>query len=298
MAYANDTISSVCSYQSEPVLAATYNVELARRMGEAVGDEALVGYDSGNGTTQPYSGWFAPGVNVHRSPFGGRNFEYYAEDPLLLGKMAANLIQGANSKGVYTQLKHFAANDQETNRSGVCTWVDEQTLREIYLKSFEIAITEGGSHGLMSSFNRIGSVWTGGSHALLTDVLRGEWNFQGMVISDYNTGPAYMNSNQMILAGGDVNLATGVFPDTSSMTASLATALQRAAKNFLYAQANSNVMNGLGNGVVVGVAFQVWIKMLILVDIVLLAFIAVWGVFALRKPGKLKLTNKKQQNVK
>ena len=111
--------------------------------------------------------------------------------------------------------------------------VDEQTLREIYLKPFEIAITEGHSHGLVSFFNRIGTTRTGGSYALLTGVLRNEWGFEGMVISDYNTGPACMNSNQMVLAGGDVNLATGVFPDVSNLTASLAAALQRAAKNFL-----------------------------------------------------------------
>lgn len=279
MAYANDTISQVCSYQSEPVLAATYNVELARRMGEAVGNEALVGYTSG-GSTQPYSGWFAPGVNVHRSPFGGRNFEYYSEDPLLLGEMAANVIKGANTKGVYTQLKHFAANDQETNRSGVCTWVDEQTLREIYLRPFEIAVTEGHSHGIMSSFNRIGTVWTGGNYALLTNVLRGEWNFEGMVISDYNTGPTYMNSNQMVLAGGDVNLATGVFPDTSVMTGSLTTALQRCAKNFLFTQANSNAVNGLGEGVSMGVSVQEWKQTLVKIDIAIVLAVAVWGVIA------------------
>lgn len=285
MAYVNDTISQVCSYQSEPVLAATFNVELAKRMGQAVGDEALVGYTSANGT-QPYSGWFAPGVNIHRSPFGGRNFEYYSEDPLLLGKMAANVIEGANEKGLYTQLKHFAVNDQETNRSGICTWLDEQTLREIYLRPFEIAITEGNSHGLMSSFNRIGTVWTGGSYALLTEILRGEWNFEGMIISDYNTGPSYMNANQMVLAGGDVNLATGVFPDTSNMTASLAAALQRCAKNFLYAQANSNAMNGLGEGVSMGTSTQTWKLVLIGVDIAIVAALAIWGVFALRASKK------------
>lgn len=281
MAYANDTISNVCSYQSEPVLAATYNVDLARRMGEAVGDEALVGYTSANGSSQSYTGWFAPGVNIHRSPFGGRNFEYYSEDPLLLGNMASSLIQGANSKGLYTQLKHFAANDQETNRSGICTWVDEQTLREIYLKPFEIAIIEGGSRGLMSSFNRIGTVWTGGSYALLTNVLRGEWDFTGMVISDYNTGPTYMDSNQMVLAGGDVNLATGVFPDTNNLTASLATALQRAAKNFLYVQANSNAMNGLGQGTAVSVTAQSWIIWLLWLDIAVLTAVIIWGVLAI-----------------
>lgn len=288
MAYANNTISSVCSYQSEPVLAATYNVELARRMGEAVGDEALVGYVNAEGKQQPYSGWFAPSVNIHRSPFGGRNFEYYSEDPYLLGKMAAQVIQGANSKGVYTQLKHFAANDQETNRSGVCTWVDEQAFREIYLKPFEIAITEGGSLGLMSSFNRIGTVWTGGSYALLTKVLRDEWNFKGMVISDYNTGPVYMNSNQMILAGGDVNLATGVFPDITDANASLVTALQRSAKNFLYAQANSNAMNGLGDGAKVSVKSSAWVNILILMDAAILILVVLWGCLALRNTKEKK----------
>ncbi|MBR2287378.1 MAG: beta-glucosidase, partial [Clostridia bacterium] len=286
MAYANNTISSVCSYASEPVLAATYNVELARRMGEAVGDEALVGYTTAEGVHQPYSGWFAPGVNIHRSPFGGRNFEYYSEDPHLLGKMAAQVIQGAKSKGVYTQLKHFAANDQETNHSGVCTWVDEQTFREVYLRPFEIAITEGGSLGLMSSFNRIGSVWTGGSYALLTEVLRGEWDFRGMVISDYNTGPVYMNSNQMILAGGDVNLATGVFPDITDADASLVTALQRSAKNFLYTQANSNIMNGLGDGAKVSVRSSAWINVLIIVDVAVAVLVILWGCLVLRRPKK------------
>jgi beta-glucosidase len=292
MSWGNKTVENVCSYQSECVLAATWNNDLAYQMGIAVGDEALVGYPAGNnGFGQPYSGWYAPAVNIHRSPFGGRNFEYYSEEPLLSGKMAANVIQAANSKGVYTQLKHFAANDQETNRSGVCTWLDEQNFREIYLKPFEIAVKEGESHGVMSSFNRIGTTWTGGSYALLTNVLRGEWGFMGMVLTDFNTGPAYMNANQMLLAGGDINLATDVKPNITDMNASLATALQRAAKNILYVQAHSNAMNGHGEGMEWATSISGWKIMVIAVDVAVVALLAAWGVLALRR-SKQVLENK------
>jgi beta-glucosidase len=285
-------VENVCSYQSECVLAATWNNDLAYQMGIAVGDEALVGYPAGNnGFGLPYSGWYAPAVNIHRSPFGGRNFEYYSEEPLLSGKMAANVIQAANSKGVYTQLKHFAANDQETNRSGVCTWLDEQNFREIYLKPFEIAVKEGDSHGVMSSFNRIGTTWTGGSYALLTNVLRGEWGFMGMVLTDFNTGPAYMNANQMLLAGGDINLATDVKPNITDMNASLATALQRAAKNILYVQAHSNAMNGHGEGMEWATSISGWKVVVIVVDVALFVLLTAWGIIALRK-SKQALENK------
>lgn len=130
----------------------------------------------GNGL--PYSGWYAPAVNLHRSPFAGRNFEYYSEDAILSGKLAVNVINGAKTKGVYTDLKHFALNDQETNRGGIATFCTEQALRELYLKPFEIAVkgsdnpaevpsakADGltayqGTSGVMSSFNRIGTKWT------------------------------------------------------------------------------------------------------------------------------------------
>lgn len=200
-----DNFSGTCHYCSEPVMASTWNVELMEEMGKTLGEEGIFG----NGQT-PYSSIYAPGVNIHRSLFGGRCAEYFSEDPFLTGKMAAAEIRGAQSKGVIMTVKHFAANEQESHRSinGDCSWVGEQALREIYLKGFEIAIKEGKSRGIMSSFNRIGTVWTGGDYRLLTEILRDEWGFVGMVICDFNTVPQYMNSRQMAYAGGDLNLAT------------------------------------------------------------------------------------------
>ena len=160
-------VYEVAHYCCEPLMAATFNVELLEDFGTAVGNEALVGNQRGDG--MPYSGWYAPGINMHRSPFGGRTGEYFSEDPLLTGMLGAYEIRGAMSKGVYTQVKHFAVNEQETNRTGICTWLDEQALREVYLRPFELAVKEGGTIGMMSSFNRIGTMWTGGDYRLLTE---------------------------------------------------------------------------------------------------------------------------------
>ena len=154
--------------------------------------KCLCGNERGDGL--PYPGWYAPGVNLHRSPFSGRNTEYYSEDPFMNGVMAATVIKGVQEKGVYANVKHFALNDQETNRGGVATWCDEQAMREIYFKAFEIAVKEGESHGLMTSFNRIGTEWAGGSYRLVTTVLRKEWGFQGSVICDFHI-KAYMDYN-------------------------------------------------------------------------------------------------------
>ena len=165
-------VYDTCFYASECVVGATWNKDLAREMGVAVGDESLMGNERGDG--RPYSGWYAPAVNIHRSPFSGRNWEYYSEDGLLSGKMAANVISGAKSRGVYTYVKHFALNDQETDRDtyGLVTWANEQSMRELYFKPFELAVKEGGTTAMMSSFNRIGPVWAGGCYELLTEILR------------------------------------------------------------------------------------------------------------------------------
>ena len=149
-----------------------------------------------------------PGVNIHRTPFGGRNPEYYSEDAVFSGLMASEVIQGAAEKGVYCYLKHFAANEQETHRNGVCTWLTEQAYREVYLKPFEIAVKEGGSTAIMSSFNRVGTTWTGGDYRLLTTVLRNEWGFEGTVICDFASGQSHMDLIQMLYAGGDLWLDT------------------------------------------------------------------------------------------
>ncbi len=170
-------------------LACTWNDELAEDFGEIIGEEA-----NQLGTHV----WYAPGCNIHRSPQGGRNNEYYSEDPLLSGRMSAAVTKGAQSKGIVVTVKHFAANEQETNRqsNGLYTWLNEQSLREIYLEPFEITVKDGNAKGIMSAYNRIGTEWCGGSKTLITDLLREEWGFDGFVITDASidlTGEGYLD---------------------------------------------------------------------------------------------------------
>ena len=203
--------------------------------------------------------------------------------------MAARVVQGAKSKGVYTFVKHFAVNEQETHRdtNGLITWLNEQSMREIYLKPFEYTVKEGKTTAMMSSFNRLGTVWAGGSYELLTELLRDEWGFRGTVITDYATG-AYMYPDQMIRAGGDLMLLQEGRPSSSGAmaTSSHLQALRIATKNVLYTVANSNAMNGMGPGIVYRYAMPYWKIVLILVDCLVLAGVAVWGFFAVRKALK------------
>ena len=243
------SIYGCCYYQSECLLAQTYNVKLADLQANAIGNECLIGNESAGGIAYP--GWYAPGVNLHRSPFSGRNTEYYSEDPFLNGRFAGRVIKGVAEKGVYANVKHFAINDQETHRStkGIATWVDEQAMRELYLKAFEMAVKEGEAHGLMTSFNRIGTEWAGGSYRLVTTILRKEWGFQGSVICDFHTD-YYMDSKQMLYAGGDINLVgdkelklqtNGRYstPYVKASNAKDANLVRRSAHNNLFALANS-----------------------------------------------------------
>lgn len=189
---------------SSPIVAATFNPRLAHEQGEAIGMEAHI---------QNKSGWWGPGLNTHRSPFGGRNFEYYSADPFLMGKIAAQVIDAASDAGIYVYLKHFAVNDQEKNRESGISFLSEQTLREIYLKSFQIVFEEAKPMGVMASYNRIGLMETAGSYPLLTEVLRGEWGFKGSVLSDmthsnnaYIDFGHYENVTERILAGCNAQL--------------------------------------------------------------------------------------------
>lgn len=171
------------------VIACTWNDELAEEFGKAIGQE---GIELGTHV------WYAPGCNIHRSPLGGRNNEYFSEDPLLSGKMSSAVTKGAQSTGLIVTVKHFVANDQETNRqsNGLYTWLNEQSLREIYLEPFEISVKEGKAYGIMTAYNRIGNQWCSGSKALVTDLLRNEWGFDGYVITDASidlTGEGYLD---------------------------------------------------------------------------------------------------------
>lgn len=281
-------VYDTCTYASECVVAATWSTELALAMGDALGNEALIGNERGDGS--PYSGLYAPAVNTHRSPFSGRNFEYYSEDGVLAGKMAAQVVTGLKNKGVYTMVKHFVANDQETHRSitGLCTWLTEQSLREICMRPFEIAVKEGGTSGIMSSFNRLGTKWTGGDYRLLTEVLRNEWGFTGAVICDFATS-GYMNKEQMAFAGGDLILSTvlgATWVDTDSALDIYT--LKLCTKNALYIIANSNAMNGLGDGSSFRVVMPVWQVIMIVVDCVAFVGLGVWGFFVIRKSLKIR----------
>ncbi len=192
------------AYPCATAIACTWNKELANRMGDSVGIEARsIGTDI----------WYAPGVNIHRNPMGGRNFEYFSEDPVLSGTMGAEIINGAWGQGLVTTIKHFVMNDQESQRAGVFTWADEQAMREIYLKAFEIPVKESACHGIMSAYNRIGTDWCGASSALLKDLLRNEWGYDGYVVSDYSNnfiGNGYMSPVLAIYNGNDTML-TGVW---------------------------------------------------------------------------------------
>lgn len=275
------SVYGTCVYPCEVTLASTWNADRLYDMGESVGNEGLVGNVRGDGS--PYTGWYAPGLNIHRSPLGGRNFEYYSEDCFLSGMMAAAVTKGAASKGVYTCLKHFALNEQETHRSGTATWATEQAIREVYIKGFEHAVRAGDAKGVMSSFNRIGERWTGGDYRLLTGILRDEWGFQGLVICDFNTH-THMNVRDMVYAGGDHNLETAGFnvwknPDPAN--AADVTVLRKAAKNILYVVANTN---GMRSDFVVKA--PVWQILLYVADGVLAALLILWGVVAIKKARK------------
>ena len=278
-----EQVNGTCQYVSEPVMASTWNINLMNELGEAIGEEGTIGDKA---TGQPYSSIYAPGVNIHRSPFGGRDFEYFSEDGLFNGKMAAAEIRGCASKGVYCFVKHFALNEQETHRSsnGSGTWVTEQAMRELYLRPFEIAVKEGHTTAVMSSFNRIGTRWTGGDYRLLTQILRNEWGFQGMVITDFNT-TSYMNLRQMAYAGGDLNLGNDMtLPDVIQPNWCDASdpvdmqILRQCVKNILYTVVNSNAMN-------ISVAYYrpAWWKITIyVVDCAAVAVIVLTGIRCFR----------------
>ena len=219
-------------FPASTAFACTWNKDLAKQFGEMIGDMA---HD------MHVAGWYAPAMNIHRGAFSGRTFEYFSEDSLLSGVMASHEIAGAKEKGVYSFMKHFALNDQETNRTNmVCTWADEQAIREIYLKPFEMSVKEGGAQAVMSSFNYIGYTYAGASSNLLNTVLRDEWGFKGFVLTDYSGGYGYQNGDQEIRNGNDSMLATTKITNhITDKSATSVKAMRTAAHNILYTAANS-----------------------------------------------------------
>ncbi len=190
------------AFPVEVALAQSWNTELLEEIGEAIGKE-MAEY----GVTY----WLAPGLNIHRNPLCGRNFEYFSEDPLLSGKMGAAITRGVQSiEGTYATIKHFVANNQEDNRSKVSSNVNERALREIYLRGFEIAVKEGGVKGVMTSYNRVNGTYTANSHDLCTKVLRNEWGFDGVVMTDwFATGKGLASNGLCMKAGNDLIMPGG-----------------------------------------------------------------------------------------
>lgn len=292
-----EQVNGTCQYVSEPVMASTWNINLMTELGEAIGEEGTIGDKA---TGQPYSSIYAPGVNIHRSPFGGRCSEYFSEDPFISGMMGAAEVQGIQSRGVLPTVKHFVANEQETHRSigGDLSWLSEQALREIYLKPFEYTVKLGETRGIMTSFNRIGTRWTGGDYRLLTEILRNEWGFNGLVICDFNTIPQYMIPRMMFYAGGSLDLATqqsAMWTDCDTSDAGDAIVLMRAVKDVMYALVNSNAMNAE----VIGYNPPIWQEYLHWINIGAFTLVGVWLVLAIvrtvrcnkRQKAKIAATN-------
>ena len=277
------------NYPSSTVLAQTWDWYMAYQVGVAIGIE-------GNGLS--INGWYGPGGNTHRSAMGGRNFEYYSEDALLSGIMCAYHVLGAKEQGVLAYIKHIGVNEDEIGRQGCYKWLTEQTLRENYLKPFEIAIKLGKSNALMAAFTRVGGMRTSGSYALMTEVVRNEWGFCGTIITDYyDVGACDFDeciragTNQLLHPDG---LVRGFFDDTTSTTAKFY--VHKSAKDMLYAYVDTlfyaETAQGLENGALVGVAtgeevVAWWKTLVLLIDAVSVVLIIVWLAFTFRN-GKKK----------
>ncbi len=232
----NFTGKASIGFPAGVVIAATWNVDLAHDFGASIGKMA---------DEMDVSGWYAPAMNIHRTAFSGRNFEYYSEDGHLSGAMASTAINGAAESGVYSFMKHFALNDQETHRTDMlCTWSNEQAIREIYLKPFEMCVKnyEGKSMAVMSAFNYIGHKYAGANPELLNTVLRDEWGFRGMVLTDYFGGYGYQDADIQIRNGGDFCLTPQQIEFSELTDKTSGTSLQaarQACKNILFTTANS-----------------------------------------------------------
>lgn len=220
-------------FPAATLIGMTWSKELAYSFGDSIGEMA---------NEMDTSGWYGPAMNIHRTAFAGRNFEYYSEDGVLSGVMASNAIKGAQEHGVYAYMKHFALNDQEGNRTSMAaTWSNEQAIREIYLRPFEMSVKDADCHAVMSSFNYIGNRWAGGCSELLKNVLRGEWGFVGFVETDYFGVYGYMTADQGVRNGSDLMLCTtgNDFNTVTVLTNSSKQALREASKNILYTVVNS-----------------------------------------------------------
>lgn len=251
---------SLAVFVSEPVVAATFSHKLALEQGELIGNDAIWTGDVW---------WFAPGMNMHRSPYNGRNNEYYSEDAVLTGLMGSDAVTGAQSKGFVGTVKHFAFNGQETNREGLATFFDEQAGRENELRGFQMVFEVGKARGVMTTFNRIGCTYSSADMGLVKGLLRGEWGFKGIVVTDMVKSVWYETWEESLLAGTDVMLNTspvnvdGKAWETCqakyvSGDADMMAAVYESTHHVLYAFADSIWLNGAGAGSRTVRVYPVW----------------------------------------
>lgn len=265
-------------YCSEVVLAQTWNLELAVEYAKTMGLEFADFH---------IAGWYAPSMNMHRSAFGGRDFEYYSEDSVLSARMAVAEVEGAVQSGMYPYVKHFVLNEQEINRNALlCTWITEQAMREIYLKPFEESVKSYPDKkiAVMSSYNFIGTEWAGGCAALLKEVLREEWGFKGMVISDYFGNYGYMDADRAVRGGTDMMLGTaGNEAIMTDLSATSVIAMRQAVKNIFYTTVNSSAYENYVPGTI-----PVWQRLMYAADAVIAALLLMGEVLAVRNYRKKK----------
>ena len=261
-------------------LSNTWNQELQERFGELIGEDGL---------RSAATGWYAPSFNLHRTAFSGRNNEYYSEDPILSGRVAAAICKGAISKGMITYVKHLALNDMETGRSNVCTWATEQSIREIYLRPFEIAIKEGGANGIMTAMNRIGSTKAIGHYDLTTGVIRNEWKFNGIIVSDITSDATLTDG--MLSSGADIMLTTGMCRLTTTDENKYQNLMRDVVHRVCYNVVNSNAMNGIDYGGDIGTdGFPIYLLLLIILDVLIAAGIVVGEFFIVKAYKKAKIS--------
>lgn len=250
------------AYTSEVVLASTWNEELVERVGVMIGEDGLMA---------GIVGWYGPAMNTHRNAFVGRSFEYFSEDGFVAGKIAAAEVRGARSMGMFTYCKHFALNDQDTNRKGLSTFASEQAIREIYLTPFEFAVKEGGSNAMMTSHNRIGAKWDACHEGLNIAVLRNEWGFKGHVVTDYAGTPGFQNSalavtarNFMLSTNATNRTQLEEYKDNNYVVSMM----RETCHDILYSGVNSAAMNGIDQNTRVVKITPTWIYWLIALDVV------------------------------
>lgn len=226
------------AYPCAGVIAASFNNDVAKSIGEHKSEDMLY---------LGYNGIYGPGVNMHRSPFGGRAFEYPSEDPFLAGYIEANETIGIESKGCLAYAKHFALNDFETNRVNCGVWSNEQASREIYLKAFEIVFTVGKASATMNSYTRIGTRWNGACKEMMTNILRGEWGYDGLVISDWDHDGSAMSKIDGVLAGTDTFDGNKTAAELVKYkdNAAVATAMRESTRRIIYNVIHTNAMNGV-----------------------------------------------------